>query len=194
MSVENLPGEQWRPIPGWEGRYEASSLGRIKSLKRPFVPEDRLLRPHLTQDGRWRVILSGGRGLHPGFLVHRLVALAFHGLPPTPKHEVCHGDDDRTNNTAANLRWGTKSENALDAVRNGLHHEVRKTHCAEGHEYSPENTYRTPQGRRRCRRCRRRVVNASRARRRARALEEAEQARLAQGELAVALVRLRGAA
>jgi hypothetical protein len=61
-------------------------------------------------------------------LVHRIVAYAFHGPPPSERHEVCHFDGDRTNNRADNLRWGTSSENHYDAVRHGtnrIHEQAR---------------------------------------------------------------------
>src|SRR5262249_12949164 len=58
----------------------------------------------------------------------------------TPHHEVRHLNGIRTDNRPENLAWGTKSENMQDAVRHGTHLETRKTHCPEGHEYTPENT------------------------------------------------------
>ena len=51
--------------------------------------------------------------------VHKLVALAFLGPPPTPKHAVAHYDGDKTNNHFTNLRWATKAENEADKIRHG---------------------------------------------------------------------------
>lgn len=63
-----------------------------------------------------------------------------------------------------NLRYGTESENLLMAVEAGTHNMIRKTHCPQGHEYTPENTYVTSVNSRMCRRCqkeRHRLVSLS---------------------------------
>ncbi|HEY1174793.1 MAG TPA: HNH endonuclease signature motif containing protein [Phytomonospora sp.] len=89
--------------------------------------------------------------------VHALVARAF--LGPAPEGlEVRHLDGDKAHNGVENLAYGTRSENVLDRVRHGTHHEANKTHCPKGHPYSPENTYYRPDRRpgtgRMCRVCR----------------------------------------
>jgi len=67
---------------------------------------------------------------------------------------ACHDDDDPTNNHLGNLRWGTYSSNALDAVRNGKHGMANKTHCKRGHEFTDGNTYQRPGAKnRQCRTC-----------------------------------------
>jgi hypothetical protein len=92
-------------------------------------------------------------------LVHRLVLFAFAG-PPEDLDEALHRDGDRTNNTASNLTWGTHSDNQLDQVAHGMHANASKTHCPQGHPYTPENTYVYPgKPHRMCRTCR---VNYSR--------------------------------
>jgi len=88
-------------------------------------------------------------------LVHRLVLSAFES-EPTPGQEARHLNGDQTDNRAANLRWGTHSENQLDQVEHGTHCHASLTHCPSGHPYSDENTYVYPNGRHRaCRICRR---------------------------------------
>jgi hypothetical protein len=73
-----------------------------------------------------------------------------------PELDACHIDGDKQNNRADNLRWGTRSENILDQVSMGRHRSARKTHCAQGHEFTAENTYRwRPDSQRVCRACRR---------------------------------------
>ena len=103
-------------------------------------------------------------------LLHRLVALAFIGPQPSPKHEVCHNDGNPLNNVPGNLRWGTRSENLYDTVRHGVNFWASQTHCAQGHEFTPENTRigRRPGGKfqRLCITCRRETVRKSDARRR----------------------------
>ena len=84
---------------------------------------------------------------------------------------ACHTDDDATNNRLENLRWDTSSANAHDRVRNQRDANARKTHCANGHEYTAENTMSSPQphgwnARRSCRICKREAWhrwNASKA-------------------------------
>lgn len=132
--VTDLPGEEWRPVRGVEDRYAVSNLGRVKSLaridRRPVstsvrpgklwdirVPE-RLRTLHVGRGGYLNVGLSGtGRpsGTHS---VHVLVCEAFHGPRPDGAMAL-HANDDRLDNRASNLRWGTCQENVDDAVRNG---------------------------------------------------------------------------
>jgi hypothetical protein len=65
-----------------------------------------------------------------------------------------------------NLRWGTKSENARDQIKHGVHPEASKTCCPAGHAYSPENTYIRPgTTHRRCRTCTRENQRAAYQRR-----------------------------
>jgi len=101
------------------------------------------------------VVLSTGTGHHQRrFLVHRLMAAAFFG--PSDM-DVRHLDDVPDNNVLTNLEYGNQSLNEYDKIRNGNHHQVRKTHCPYGHPYSPENTYTQSRGRGRgCKECRRR--------------------------------------
>lgn len=157
--------EEWRPVAGYEGVYEVSSLGRIRSLDR-WVPcgnkwndqrnlkffKGRILKQTPKDTGRLQVILSVSGRQRPG-QVHQLVAIAFLGPKPSPLHEVCHNDGDHLNNRETNLRWGTKSENMRDRVLHGQDHNALKTHCPRNHEYTEENTYISPSGWRQCRQC-----------------------------------------
>ena len=141
--------EEWRPIPGFEGHYEASSLGRVRSLKRgaPYV-----LAQTRSGNGYLVAMISMGGKYRP-YGIHRLVCMAFYGSPPDGAH-ACHHDGDRTNNVVSNLRWDTARGNADDMRRHGRHRNGRKTHCKRGHEFTSENTYIQPsRGIRRCRAC-----------------------------------------
>lgn len=91
-------------------------------------------------------------GIYQQAKVHRVVLIAFAG-PPPPGCEVLHNDGNPANNSAANLRWGTRSENLHDRVRHGVHHQAIKTHCPHGHPYDAANTHTTSDGRRMCREC-----------------------------------------
>ena len=142
--------ENWKPVVGYEGLYEVSDHGRVRSLDRPIARIDgshglrrgRVLKQAVDRRGRHKVLLSLS-GQKSKQLVPRLVLAAFEG-PCPPGHQCCHYDDDPGNNHLSNLRWDTPSSNSLDAVRNGRHSNARKTHCPQGHEYTEENTYRPP--------------------------------------------------
>ena len=134
--------EQWRPIPGYEGRYEVSELGRVRSW-RPWrgTPVPRLLRGSLGTHGYRGVTLYGFKGARQDIAVHLLMLTAFVG--PEPDGMVTrHLDGDKTNNILTNLAYGTPSENARDAVAHGVNPWAARTHCPQGHPYDEANTYR----------------------------------------------------
>lgn len=103
--------EEWRPIQGYEGFYEVSNMGRVKSIRRTVrantcgtreVPE-RILSTPISSCGYALAVLCKN-GIKKNALVHRLVASAF---SPNPLNlpEVNHKDEDRTNNVVDNLEW-----------------------------------------------------------------------------------------
>lgn len=113
--------ETWRAVTGFEGLYEVSNLGRVKSLER-CVPNnggwqrrrEKILRPHYSKTGHAMVMLCKDSKVYPS-LVHRLVAIAF--IPnPENKPVVDHIDTDATNNRVDNLRWVTVRENTLNPI------------------------------------------------------------------------------
>lgn len=116
--------EQWRDIPGYEGRYQASNLGRIRSLDRRVpcahgatrLMRGRVLKPAGSKYNRHlMVVLGHGKNGSP---VHQLVAHAF--LGPRPEgQEVRHLDGNPLNNNVDNLAYGTRTENILDVMRIG---------------------------------------------------------------------------
>lgn len=117
--------EEWRPIPDWEGIYDVSDLGRVKSLERvvmrgngwKYTVRERILKLTSDKDGYPGVgLCMNGRAKH--FLVHRLVLLAFVGLPP-PGHEGCHEDNNPGNPRLSNLRWDTSAGNQADKIKHG---------------------------------------------------------------------------
>lgn len=149
--------ERWRPISGHEGRYEVSDLGRVRSLAQTTSDGRRLkarvLKGRPQRSGHLSVPLTAG-GVTRNALVHRLVLIAFVGPPPAGMHAL-HSDGNPGNNRLANLRWGTPSENSLDAVRHGAHPQARKTRCKHGHEFTTENTRVDSRNGRVCRTCER---------------------------------------
>lgn len=117
---------EWRTIPGYEGRYEVSDEGQVKSLARKvqcrggFRSVSEILLKHVFDtDGYHMVSLANGtKGDQTLFKVHRLVLLAFVGPLPDGL-ESRHLDDDKNNNRLANLCYGTGLENWTDRIRNG---------------------------------------------------------------------------
>jgi HNH endonuclease/NUMOD4 motif len=148
--------EEWRPIPGFAD-YSVSNLGRVRSTRRG---EEQILTGGYTGAGYRKVAMTGDDGHRYGRKVHHLVAEAFLGPRPPGAH-VRHLDDVKTNNAASNLAYGSKSDNTLDAVRNGLHANAAKTHCRRDHPYDDRNTYVSRTGRRQCRACARERYRAA---------------------------------
>ena len=140
--------ELWLPIAGWEGSYEVSNQGRVKSYK---TSQPRVLKNQRDKNGRQHVTLRRA-GTQITALIHILVLEAFVG--PRPEGQCgLHWDDDRSNNSVENLRWGTRADNAADLVRNGNHGQARKTHCPSGHPLSGSNLRLSSTGGRHCRQC-----------------------------------------
>lgn len=115
--------EAWRPVVGWEGMYEVSDAGRVRSRVKRWKGGPRVLRPCQVNVGngrrpRYAVILIR-EGKRHSLLVHRLVLIAFVG-PCPPGKESRHLNDDPSDNRLENLAWGTRLENAADAKRNGI--------------------------------------------------------------------------
>lgn len=142
MEKMSLPYEVWRAVVGYEGYYEVSNFGRLKSLSRVdykgHVRKERILKPTKKKNGYLHLILSKN-GVRKDFLVHRLVAEAF---IPNPDNLliVNHRDENKENNFVfvkedgsvdfqkSNLEWcdyrystkyGTRTERAAKAMTNG---------------------------------------------------------------------------
>jgi NUMOD4 motif/HNH endonuclease len=177
--------ESWLPVVGFEGIYEVSDYGRVRSLDRTtprtqITPSGRRLTQLIPIKGR-ELVLSIDK--NSGYLkvglkgrtrpIHRIVLDAFVG--PLPAGGVTrHLDGVKTNNHIENLVYGTYSENQIDQVEAGTHCHTRRTECAAGHAFSPENTVHRSNPangryRRVCRICERARGDRYRKRRRANA-------------------------
>ena len=125
-----MSSEEWSPIEGYEGLYEVSTHGNVKSLKRKFVPEDSLLTKHATNRG-YEIVHLRLNGKQNSKLVHRLVAQAFVSNPEDKK-EVNNKDGIKTNNYMENLEWVSSSENHKHAYENGLMKTTENAKIARG--------------------------------------------------------------
>lgn len=148
-ALNDLPGERWAPIPGYERTYRISTAGRVFSIPRPTTPGG-LLKWSPDQRGYPRVTLVQD-GKQWKRRVHVLVMRAFVGEPPAGM-EIRHLDGDPTNPDLSNLAYGTHRENGLDTTRHGANWLANKTHCPRNHPYDETNTLRSG-GRRYCRAC-----------------------------------------
>jgi hypothetical protein len=119
--------EVWKNIPGYEGQYQVSTLGNVRSLDRVITCEGKvkgkytslrkgkLLRPGRSISGH----LTTALGRNNSRCVHELVLLAFVGPAPV-KHECRHLNGNPADNRLENLKWGTRSENIKDKTAHGL--------------------------------------------------------------------------
>jgi hypothetical protein len=174
IQVSDLPGETWVPVPQWEGYYEVSNRGRVRSLDRTVTCQSGQLRPlrgcvlspGVHPAGHLLVNLCRDGQGHMSYVAH-LVAAAFIG-PRPPGFEVCHGDGVPSNNLPENLRYDTVSANHLDRVRHGTHNHASKTHCPRRHPLAAPNLVpaKTAQGYRECLACSRARDAKRKARRR----------------------------
>ena len=116
---ENSITEEWRPVVGFEGRYYASSFGRVYGSYR-----SRILRPKIDKDGYPVLGLACPPNKTKYVQVHTLVCTAFSGPKPTPKHQVNHLDGVKIHNFPTNLEWSTVRENCIHARDNGLRFRI----------------------------------------------------------------------
>lgn len=144
--------EVWKDIEGYEGLYQVSNLGRVKSFGKlitgtgrgfPRYKRPSLLKPCLTGAGYYFVNLTNEFGIHKMHVIHRLVGKAF--IPnPQNKGDINHKDGNKLNNIVSNLEWNTRQENIQHAFRTGLnyahHNKVNKKKVlvtdADGRNYN----------------------------------------------------------
>ncbi|WP_164681194.1 NUMOD4 motif-containing HNH endonuclease [Mycobacterium intracellulare] len=163
--------ERWLPVVGWEGLYEVSDLGRVRSLDREqpnnrwpgstYVKPGRVLRSHKGPPFGYHAVsltrMEAGRQIRNLKRVHVLVLESFVGPRPAGSAS-CHCNGDLDNNRLTNLRWDTHSANNLDKRRHRTDHNAAKTHCKNNHPFDEANTYVHPtNGRRQCRACMRNI-------------------------------------
>lgn len=124
VKIEDLENEIWKDIKGFEGKYQISNFGRVKSLERhipPIAPKQktkrcrtRILKTCVGAHGYFHVSLSGRK-----YCIHRLLAETFIENPNNLKC-VNHKDGNKLNNSLSNLEWCSYSYNNIHAVELGL--------------------------------------------------------------------------
>ena len=141
MNVKYLIDEKWLPIKGYEGLYEISNYGRVRSLNYRNKGIRKVLSCHARQGYYIKVALVKN-GEHKYYRVHRLVAQAFLPHPTEGQTQVEHVNTNKRDNRVENLRWCTPKGNMAN--------ELTRYHLSLGHSNpSPETRKRMSEGQKR---------------------------------------------
>ena len=116
LSLENLPNEEWRDVVGYEGLYQVSNLGRVKSLPRKHQLQTIIVSQHPTGNGYLTVTFTKDRK-RKNFRTHKLVASAFLD-EVEDANEINHIDENKFNNCVENLMRCNKTFNINYGSRN----------------------------------------------------------------------------
>lgn len=146
LSLENIEGEIWADIEGFEGYYQISDMGRVKSLDR-FVPNarhgeikitQRIMKMNFCTSGYLKATFRKNR-IYTQRMAHRLVGIHFIENPEN-KPQINHKKGIKTDNRKTELEWSTMGENNLHAYRTGLkkHHACWKGKTGYAHNKSKE--------------------------------------------------------
>ena len=110
-----MENEVWKDIPDYEGLYQVSNLGRIKSLNFNKTGKEKIMKPRTGN--RYYMIALWKNGIRKDYLLHRIVAETF--IPnPENKPFINHKDENCFNNSINNLMWCTHKENMNWGTRN----------------------------------------------------------------------------
>lgn len=124
MTIENLPGEEWLPVVGWESFYEVSNMGRVRNLPRvcwngkvEWLMHSKIMKTSDNGKGYRSITLNSGRKAVKILYVHRLVAFAFvQNDDAENKIAINHIDGVKHNNRADNIEWVTYAQNSRHAI------------------------------------------------------------------------------
>lgn len=118
--------ELWKDVKGYDGKYQVSNLGNVRSVDRTFTNacgvvvtrKGTILKPRVNRNGYMRVTMHKGGKVNTE-VIHRCVAVAF--IPnPEELPQVNHKDGNKRNNNVSNLEWCTSMENMHHAAQKGL--------------------------------------------------------------------------
>ena len=134
-TIERIPGEIWKDVVGYEGRYKVSNSGRVRSLigfnGKRYVEREKLLNPWKQDVGKtyFRSVVKLNKGKSPrDCKVHQLVAQAF--IPNPNNYKVInHIDGNPMNNKVENLEWCTQKHNVQHSIEEGF--TVRRIHTID---------------------------------------------------------------
>lgn len=116
--------EIWKDIPGYEGKYEVSNLGNVRSLNYNHTGEIKLLKQGTNKKG-YKLVNLCKNGKQKCYLIHRLVAMTF--IPnPNNLPIINHKDENKVNNNVKNLEWCTIAYNNNYGTRNERTSESHK--------------------------------------------------------------------
>lgn len=116
--------ELWKDIDGFNGRYQVSNFGRVRSTiswnGHKYVSKERILKPSMTTTGYHKIELIAPNGKKKSLKLHRVIASAF--IPnPMGYPIINHKDGNPLNNSLDNLEWCTQKHNVEHAITMGLH-------------------------------------------------------------------------
>lgn len=126
--------EVWKPIPAFEGHYEVSNFGRVRSVDRYIEYKDGRkprffkgeVRPSYEKKNGYLAITLYKNRRGNNRYIHRLVLMTFNPVEDMDKLEVNHKDGNKKNNHIDNLEWADSSDNKLHAYEKGLRQPTRK--------------------------------------------------------------------
>ena len=136
--------EEWRDIEGYEGRYQVSNLGRIRSFKGQYSKNKIIILKLCINNRGYSVVSLSKNNKHKSYKVHRLVAQAF--IPKIDnKSQINHINGNKQDNRVSNLEWCTYSENMYHAWETGLNKGVTGQRFSEEHKKNISKSIRKNQ-------------------------------------------------
>ncbi len=112
--------EHWKDIVGYEGVYQVSDVGRVKTIIGTKCKQERLKSVTLRKDNGYYIVTLYRNNRGKTKYIHRVVLEAFVGPCPND-HECRHLDGIKIHNMLSNLVWGTRTENSQDTLKHGNH-------------------------------------------------------------------------
>lgn len=138
---------EWKQVVGYEGFYEVSNTGKVRSVDRPvkgksnctYIRKGKMMVGQIDKYGYYRVGLRRGSG-YRCFMVHTLVATAFIGKRPDDCNQINHKNCDKIHNVPANLEWCDGKHNQRHSYQNGTH-TLNLHRCPDTGQVIPKYRY-----------------------------------------------------